>query len=345
MTKWRFLLSPRDQTCRVVFAGRHFQAGLLYTRKVLKEREIDASRIKLIPALTTEELLNVAPHAHVALPFMERFDQHFIASATNLRLIMQYGVGLEGIDIQEATRRGVAVSNIPAASTGNAEATAEHALLLSMSLLRYGTHELQRRFQAGELGGLPIPRTLYEKNVTVVGYGAVGSTLCRYLVTLGANVTAVRRQWPKVAFDDDLPIQRTTLLQEALPTTDLLILACTMTRETRNLINKETIQLLPQGSLIVNVGRGPLVEHSAVLEALQSGAIGGFASDVGVGHPSKPSEPWDPKDSLSKHPNTIFTPHVGGYCDLSYGRMAEAVVDAIECVIRGEPPTVWVNGP
>lgn len=213
-----------------------------------------------------------------------------------------------------------------------------------MSLLRHATYELPRRFQSGELGGLPIPRTLYQKNVTVVGYGAVGSTLCRYLVALGANVTAVRRRkWPLIPSNDDLQIKRETLLQEALPTTDLLILACTMTLETRHLINKETIQLLPKGSLIVNVGRGPLVEHSAVLEALESGAIGGFASDVGVGHHFKPSEPWDPKDALSRHPNTLFTPHVGGYCDFSYIRMAEAVVDAIECVVRGKPPPVWAN--
>jgi phosphoglycerate dehydrogenase-like enzyme len=80
---------------------------------------------------------------------------------------------------------------------------------IDMPLDCTGLIELQRRFQAGELGVLPIPRTLYEKKVTVVGYGAVGSTLCGYLVTLGANVTAVRRQWPKLALDDDLPIQAT----------------------------------------------------------------------------------------------------------------------------------------
>ena len=143
MTKWRFL-SPLDQPCRVLFAGRHFQAAILYARRVLKERDIDTSQIELIQALTTEQLLDAAPRADVAVPFMERFDKHFIASAENLRLIMQYGVGLEGVDIQEATRRGVAVSNIPADCTGNAEATAEHALFLSMSLLRHAARELPR---------------------------------------------------------------------------------------------------------------------------------------------------------------------------------------------------------
>lgn len=69
----------------------------------------------------------------------------------------------------------------------------------------------------------------------------------------------------------------------------------------------------------------------------------GFASDVGVGHPSKTSEPWDPQDDLSKLDNVIFTPHVGGYCDYSYGYMANKIVDGIEAVVSGNPPPVWVN--
>jgi phosphoglycerate dehydrogenase-like enzyme len=342
-TKWRFAGPIVERACKVVFAGPHFQASLGYTRNLLEEKKIGSSKIELIHAPTDEELMAVAPQADVALPFMQRFNKDFISSAQNLRLIMQYGVGLEGVDVEEATRQGIAVSNIPAAGSGNSEATSEHALLLSLSLLRHAKNELPRRFQAGELGGLPIPRTLYKKNVTVVGYGAVGSTLCRYLVTLGANVTAVRRKWPPTDNQYLEGIERKTTLQQALPGTDLLILACTMTPDTFHLINHETIKLLPKGALLVNVGRGPLVEYNAIMEALDIGAIGGFASDVGVGHPCKPSEPWDPSDPLSIHPNAYFTPHVGGYCDFSYGPMAKAVVDAVECVIRGEPPAVWVN--
>jgi phosphoglycerate dehydrogenase-like enzyme len=188
---------------------------------------------------------------------------------------------------------------------------------------------------------------LHGKNVTVVGYGAVGSTLCRYLITLGARVTVIRREWPIQEADEDLTIRKGTIssLEDSLPGTDLLILACTLTPETWHLINNKTLSLLPEGALVINVGRGPLVEYGAILESLESGAIGGFASDVGVGHPTKPSEPWDPDDPLSKHPNTLFTPHVGGYCDISYREMANAVVDAVECVIRGDPPPVWVNRP
>lgn len=338
---WRFQKPLIERCCRVVFAGPHFPAGLRFTRERVERGN---HRLELIHAQTDDELFQVAPVADVALPFMQKFPAEFLQKASQLRLVMQFGVGLEGVDVEEATRQGIAVSNIPAADTGNAQATAEHALFLSLSLLRHSTHELPRRFQNRELGGWPAPRALYRKRVTVVGYGAVGSTLTEYLTTMGAEVTVVRRNW---GCEDGASesFVRSACLEETLPTTELLILACTMTPETFHLMNESTLSLLQSGALVVNVGRGPLVEHGAILKSLQSGVVAGFASDVGVGHPSKPSEPWDPADELSQHPCVLFTPHVGGYTEYSYDIMAGRVMHAIEDVIHGRPPAVWVNRP
>jgi phosphoglycerate dehydrogenase-like enzyme len=336
---WRFK-APLNRTCRVVFAGPHFQAGLSNTRELLAKRNIP--NVELMHAPTDEELMSIAPTVHVAIPFMQRFDVEFIQKAENLRLIQQYGVGLEGIDMDEATRRGIAVANIPADGTGNAQSTAEHALLLSFSLLRFTKNELTRRVQERILGGLPPPRTLYRQNVTVVGYGSVGSALCKYLTVMGGHVTAVRRSWENRGGDPNVYV-RSTVLEETLPTTDLLILACPVTPDTFHLMNKERIALLPKNALIVNVGRGPLVEYIAIREAIESGHIGGFASDVGVGHPTKPSEPWDPDDELTKHPNVLFTPHVGGYSEYTSAVMAENVVSVIENIIARKPPNNWAN--
>jgi phosphoglycerate dehydrogenase-like enzyme len=349
---WRFQKPITSTTpCRVVFAGPHFQAGLPQARKVLAAKGL-LEKVELIHAPTREELLAAVPTAHVAIPFMERFDAAvFEAAATSiaaenesLRLVMQFGVGLEGVDVEKATENGIAVSNIPAQNTLNAEATAEHGVFLAMSLLRHA-HDLPRRFDVRELGGLPIPRTIHGKRVTVVGYGAVGSTVARYLTALGAHVTVVRRRPWSTDDDDDTSssIQRAQSLVQALPTTDLVMLACPATPETLHMMNDDTLALLPEGALLVNIGRGPLVEHGAILRALDSGRVGGFASDVGVGHSEKPSEPWDPSDPLSQHPRALFTPHIGGYSDASYELMSDAFVRAIECVIRGEPPPVWVN--
>ena len=355
---WRFLRQfPQTQSkFRVVFAGPHFQAALASASEILLGRRKGEGRtalplpIEVIHAPTAESLRTAVAKADVILPFMEAIPSDLVESAPRLRLIQQFGVGLERVDVEEASAHGVAVSNVPAAGSGNAEATAEHAIMLAMMLLRRVGSDLPRRLRDGELGGMPLPRALLGKEVAVVGYGGVGSTLCRYLVAMGARVSAVRRrEWCTVrdAYVDPA-IRREDCIEQALRTADVVILACSVTAETMNLIREETLAWLSRGALVVNVGRGPLVEHRAILDAVKSGQVGGFASDVGVAHPTKPSEPWDPSDELTLHPNTIFTPHIGGYCDLSFGeegKITEAVVRSIDAVSVGRPPPIWVNKP
>lgn len=341
-SQWRFLNKPISRfPCKILFAGSHFPSSLPYTQRILKQRGLEG-QVEIHVAQTRKEILGVIPTVDVAVPFMEPFDAEFFAASSDmLQLVMQFGVGLEGVDIAAATSRGIAVSNIPAEASGNAQATSEFALYLAMSLLRY-SNSLDARLQDKMLGGLPIPRSLYEKNCTVVGYGSVGKILCRYLTTLGAHVSVVRKR-PWIVDEAGGRIIVVDSLMKALPTTDILFLACPLTPETHFLLNEETLRKLPRGSLVVNVGRGPLVEYNAINAALQSGHIGGFASDVGVGHPTKPSEPWDPHDELSLESNVIFTPHVAGYTDVAYEKMAFAFVDAIECILHGQPPPIWVN--
>jgi lactate dehydrogenase-like 2-hydroxyacid dehydrogenase len=327
---------------------------------------------------------------------MERFDGEFFEQASSnssLLLIQQFGVGLEGVDIGAATRLGIAVCNIPAHLCYNAQATAEHALLLTMMLLRGTHHRLPRQFAQRQLGGgwcssddsssvgIFMPQTLFLQRVTVVGYGAVGSTLCRYLSLLGAHVTAVRRSWDsynssdhtnddsnKAVHDvhDDSTrtrIKQSTNLDDELPTTDILILCCTLNDATHHLMNEHRLNvLLPKGALVINVGRGPLVEYNAIYRAIRSEHVAGFASDVGVGSTGSgmdgrwgtndykttkaAAEPWDPHDALSLHDNTIFTPHVGGNCHVVVENMAKIVVDNLERILLHElPPHHWVNRP
>ena len=356
---------------RVALAGSHFPACYPYTQRVLQQRNLD-SQIELLPANTWQDLMDMAPHIHAAIPFMERFTADFIKAAPNLQLIQQQGVGLEGVDIATATNEGIAVCNIPSKGTANAEATAEHGLLLTMMLLRNTHNDLPQRFTNQTMGAYPLPRTLLGQRITVVGYGAVGSQLCQYLIALGASkVTAVRkRPWSttNTTITDNnnnsstggggggatsseiiVPTNHTTIfhqsnnLDDELPTTDVLILCCAMTPETHHIVNEDRLRCMPTGSYVINIGRGPLVEYHAILNALNHHHIAGYASDVGVGHDIKPSEPWDPLDPLSIHPNTIFTPHVGGNCDIVVQNMAETIVTNLERIRQGEEPYHWVN--
>ncbi len=105
---------------------------------------------------------------------------------------MQYGVGLEGVDIEEATRKCIIVSNIPSALCGNAEATAEHAIYLTLSALR-NPNISQKVFESGSLGN-PLTRQILGKSVTIIGYGNVASRLLQRLIPFGPkDVTVMRR--------------------------------------------------------------------------------------------------------------------------------------------------------
>ena len=126
------------------------------------------------------------------------------------------------------------------------------------------------------------------------------------------------------------------LWTKALPSTDLLILTCTRTPETVHMIHADTLRLFPPTALVVNIGRGPWVAYDALRDALEDNRIAGLAS----------SEPWDPADALSRHPHTLFTPHVGGWlCGLlewENGRVGGGCNR--ERDVGERPPAVWVNG-
>ena len=116
---WRFLHPLKSGKCRVVFAGPHFQAGLASTKALLQRSQDLRNGIELMHAPTKAELVAAASTAAIAMPFMEHFDRDFIRAAPRLRLIQQFGVGLERVDMEEATNQGVAVSNVPAIGSGN----------------------------------------------------------------------------------------------------------------------------------------------------------------------------------------------------------------------------------
>mmetsp|Transcript_27441 Transcript_27441/g.109940 ORF Transcript_27441/g.109940 Transcript_27441/m.109940 type:complete len:381 (+) Transcript_27441:853-1995(+) len=368
---WRFLAHapvPATAPFKVVFAGdTHFVASFEATKRALatatgNSNAVATRNIELVQAASGPDFERHLRDAHVALPFMERITEQHVAAAPLLRLVVQYGVGLEGVDVEACTRRGIAVSNMPAEASGNAAATAEHACFLCLALLRGGVRAMDAVYGRRVLGGPSVVAQLGGKQVLVVGHGAVGRRLARFLRAFDADVSAAHahRAWRA----DELHTQTTeeggmaetrcidggSALKEALGAFDVIALCCPLTPETRGLVDADFLASCKRGAVLVNVGRGPLVHRSAVLDALTRGHLAGFASDVGVGDDAaapgqhgRPSEPWDPDDELSRHPKAYFTPHVGGYSDVAYGNMATSLVDAVLRVRGGERPLVWVN--
>lgn len=276
-----------------------------------------------------DSVIDFTGDAEVIIPAMVRIDAAIISAAPHLRLIHQFGAGIDGVDRAAALDRGITIGFVPAADTGNAAAVGEMAILQLLALTRKFP-EARVSFSSGQLG-LPVGNSLVGKAVTVLGLGSVGRAVATRLRPFVGEVIGVGRRprhHASVDFVDHYyPFDR---LHEALEKSVALIVCCPLTEQTRNMIGKREMESLPPGSYIINVARGAILDYEALVASLDSGHLAGAGLDVFW------SEPFDPNDPLFAY-NVIATPHLGGVTEESYRQMAQAVADGIERLAAGQP--------
>jgi phosphoglycerate dehydrogenase-like enzyme len=260
------------------------------------------------------------------IPSMAQITASVIAAAPRLKLIVQYGAGLDGVDKAAAAARGIPVRNVPGV---NARAVAELALFLMLALAR--RLPLHARSFAGRVVGDPPGTELRGKTLGIVGLGASGGALAGIGRGLGMDVLAVRRQpapHPDASWVGG-PADLDTLLSRA----DFVSLHAPSTPETRGLIDAARLARMKPSAFLVNVGRGDLVDKDALLRALRERRIGGAGLDVYW------EEPPDPADPLFALDNVVATPHVGGASLEAYEAVGARVVAILkETLLGGAPP-------
>lgn len=289
--------------------------GFPRSRAVLRER-LAGTRLRLVEADAHRPLEEQVGSAAAIIPSMARITASVMAAAPRLRLVVQFGAGLEGVDRAAAEARGIAVRNVPGV---NAQAVGELALFLMLALAR--RLPLQRRSFETRTVGDPVGLELQGKTLGIVGLGASGRALARAARGLGMDVIALRlggapdplASWVGGPGD----------LDELLARSDVVSLHVPSTPETRGLINADRFSRMRPGAFLVNVGRGDLVDRGALLDALRSGRIAGAGLDVYW------QEPPDPDDPLFALENVVATPHVGGATEESFTRIADRVVSIL----------------
>jgi glyoxylate reductase len=256
-------------------------------------------------------------------------DASMMTRLPGLRVISNYGVGVDHIDLQEAEARGIAVGNTP----GVLESTTADlgfAILLAAARCiaegdRYARSAEFVRYDPGYL----IGREVHGQTLGVVGFGQIGSRVARR--ALGFEMSVVyhsRRRKPEL--ERELGVRYATL-DELLATADFVMLTVPLTDATRGLINAATLARMKRSATLVNLARGPVVDTAALLEALKRGVIASAALDV------TDPEPLPRDHELLGLPNVVITPHLGSATIQTRQKMAELSVANLLAGVRGVP--------
>jgi phosphoglycerate dehydrogenase-like enzyme len=282
---------------------------------------------------SSEEVADFAQRVEVLVPLIAPVREQALASR-RLRLVQQFGAGLDGVDVDAASRHGVYVANVPSDETANADSVAELAILLMLALARRWARA-QENLRERRVGA-PVGTTLMGKTVTIVGFGGIGRTLAKRLRSFDVRVVAVSRRGSGT---DEGEVDRhvaISALPEALREADFIVVATPLTEETRGLIGREALSCVKPGAFLINVARGPVVDREALLAALASGRLAGAGLDVFW---EEPPDPLDPLFSLE----VVATPHIGGATDRSLREITRAVAANVDRLRRGEPLRNCVN--
>ena len=257
------------------------------------------------------------PEADVALVRSKtKCTADWIAGAPKLKLIIRGGVGLDNIDQAAAKARTIQVKNTPAASS---VAVAELAFGLMLAVPNH-LIEAHNALKEGKFLKKEIKRTeLYQKTLGLVGIGRIASEVAKRAAAFGMRVLAYD---PYVKHSDVAIL--TPSLKELLRQADYISLHVPLSDETKNMINKEAIAQMKDGVVIVNTGRGKCIVEADLAEALKSGKVAAYATDVWY------SDPPDPSSPLLSAPNVIMTPHIGASSKENLLRIGNEVVALLE---------------
>ncbi|MCH9642375.1 MAG: phosphoglycerate dehydrogenase [Actinomycetia bacterium] len=311
----------------VVIADKLAQSTVEALGDQVEVRWVDGpDREKLLAAVVDADALLVRSATTV--------DAEVLAAAPKLKIVARAGVGLDNVDVDAATARGVLVVNAP---TSNIHSAAEHALALLLSAARQipaaDATLRARTWKRSSFSGTEI----FGKTVGVVGLGRIGQLVAQRLAAFGAHVTAYD-PYVSHARAAQLGIELLTL-DELLGRADFISVHLPKTQETAGLIGKDALAKTKPGVIIVNAARGGLIDEGALSEAIASGHVRGAGLDVFSTEPCTDSP-------LFGLPEVVVTPHLGASTAEAQARAGTDVAASVKLALAGEfvPDAVNVGG-
>ncbi len=281
---------------KVLIADSISQRGI---DELSRDEKLD---VAIKTGLSEQELIGIIPpFGGLIVRSQTRVTADILNAAAKLRVVGRAGVGVDNVDVEAATRRGVVVLNAPG---GNTISTAEHAFSLLLAVARKisqaDANIRSKNWDKKKFEGVE----LYNKTLGVIGMGRIGSELSRRAIAFGMRV---------VAYDPYLSATRARSLQvelvdeldDLLASADFISLHTPLTAETRHILDAARLQKTKRGVRIINCARGGLIDETALVQALADGHVAGAALDVFE------IEPLPPDSPLRSAPNLVLTPHLG----------------------------------
>ena len=286
------------------------------------------------PGLAPEELLEEIGDAYaLVVRSKTKVTEQVIEAAQKLRVVGRAGAGVDNIDLDAATRKGIVVMNTPG---GNSASAAEHALALLMSLARripfaHGSMRSGNWNKSAFIG-----KELAGKTLGILGLGKIGSVLARRSQGFDMNVLAYD-PFVTEAYAAGLGVELHSL-EEILADADLISLHLPLNQETEHLIQKDTISQMKDGVLLVNTARGGLVKEEDLIEALESGKLAGAALDVFENEPNV-------SEALRQTEGVVLTPHIAGSTREAQAKVGVAIAGQIANYLKNDVIVNAVNFP
>jgi D-3-phosphoglycerate dehydrogenase / 2-oxoglutarate reductase len=284
---------------------------------------------------TETDLIDLCEDADAVITQFARVNAPVINAMARARVIVRYGIGVDNVDLDAARARNIPVCNIPDYCI---DEVADHTLAFILATTRQVVpHTVHLRAgKWGLTGPLTAMRTLRDLTVGVVGFGRIGRAVVKRLVAFQSTVRV---------FDPIVPSgemekfgARASSFDELLAAADVLTLHCPSTPQTRKLMNGDSFAKLKPGAILINIGRGDLVDTPALTAALESGHVSAAALDVFDPEPIPAGHP------ILQMPNVILSPHIASASPAAVKKLRETAAHLAVQAVRGQPLPTIVNG-
>lgn len=290
--------------------------------------------IEIYDRTSQQELFNRNSDADAILTNKVVMGKAQIDHFPNLKYIGVLATGYNVVDLEYSRERGITVTNIPAYSTESvAQMVFAHILAITNRVEHYANDNRtnQRWSSSADFSYFDTPiHELSGKTMGIIGFGNIGSSVARIAAAFGMKVLV----WSSKKAEDLPQHVAKASFSELLHESHILTLHCPLTNDTHHLINDATLKEMRQGAILINTGRGPLVDEEAVAAALNSGKLSAYGADVMT------VEPPTPDSALLSHPHAFITPHIAWASVEARQRLIDIALSNLLAFINGKPVNV-----